>query len=199
MKKIKEYLNFLVDKKTLSYIVPYYFSIVLSVIYLIISYDLTTIHFGYVVRDSNTIFQMISENFYTIFFIIWISIWLYYILKIWYQLWEYIFKEYIQDNDIKRIKSLLILLYWTWLSFLSLFLHLLIIIFFDFSLIEYSMYLFYYKIIIFWLSFLFSFVELIIFEDNTKLRNLSLLTVLLIILFLIIFFILFLLTLRTAL
>ena len=199
MKKIKEYLNFLVDKKTLSYIVPYYFSIVLSVIYLIISYDLTTIYFGYVVRDSNTIFQMISENFYTIFFIIWISIWLYYILKLWYQLWEYIFKEYIQDNDIKRIKSLLILLYWTWLSFLSLFLHLLIIIFFDFSLIEYSMYLFYYKIIIFWLSFLVSFVELILFEDNTKLRNLSLLTVLLIILFLIIFFILFLLTLRAAL
>lgn len=199
MKKIKEYLNFLVDKKTLSYVVPYYFSLALSVIYLIVFYDLTVIHFGAVVSNSKTIFQMISENFYTIFAIIWISIWLYYILKLWYKLWKYIFKEYIQNNDIKRIKSLLILLYWTWLFFLSLFLYLIIILFFDFSLIEYSMYLFYYKIMIFWLSFLFSFVELIIFEDNTKLRNLSLLTVLLIILFLIIFFILFLLTLRAAL
>ena len=70
MKKIKEYLNFLVDKKTLSHVVPYYFSIALSVIYLIVSYDLTIFLFGYVVRDSKTIFQMISENFYTIFAII---------------------------------------------------------------------------------------------------------------------------------
>lgn len=199
MKKIKKFLDFLVDKKTLSQVVPFYFSIALSVIYLIVSYDLTVIHFGVVVSNSNTIFQMISKNFYTIFSVIWIPIWLYYILKLWYKLWKYIFKEYIQNNDIKRIKSLLILLYWTWLSFLSLFLHLLIIIFFDFSLIEYSMYLFYYKIIIFWFSFLFSLVELVIFEDNTKLRNISLLSVLLIILFLIIFFILFLLTLRAAL
>ena len=58
MKKIKEYLNFLVDKKTLSYVVPFYFSITLSVIYSIISYNLT---------QSNTFFNMISKNFFLLF------------------------------------------------------------------------------------------------------------------------------------
>ena len=67
MKKIKEFLNFLVDKKTLSYVVPFYFSITLSVIYMVLCYMIITYNFRHELENSDNIFQMISENFYTIF------------------------------------------------------------------------------------------------------------------------------------
>ena len=69
---MKNDLNFLVDKKTLSYVVPFYFSITLSVIYLIISYILVIInhYFGYIIMHSDNIIQSIQQNFYTIFLII---------------------------------------------------------------------------------------------------------------------------------
>ena len=67
MKKMKEYLNLLVDKKTLSYVIPYYFSITLSVVYLIVSYIIIIINFGYEIKNSQNIFQAIFINFSSLF------------------------------------------------------------------------------------------------------------------------------------
>ena len=192
MKKIKEYLNFLVDKKTLSYIVHFYFSINLSVIYLIISYILVMMnnYFGYVMVHSNNMIQAIQQNFYTIFLIIWIFVWLYFILKIWYKLWEYIFNKYIKDNDITKIKSFFIFLYWTWLYCSLLFISSSIWVFFDFSYLGMSLFstpMLYSIATILWLSFICCLIELVMFEDNNKLRNLSLSTVWLMISFVLIF------------
>ena len=183
MKKIKEYLNFLVDKKTLSYIVPYYFSIALSVIYLIVSYMIIMGNFGYEIINFE-----LSLNFSSLFLFSWISIWLYLILDFWYKKWKYIFQKYIKDNDLLKMKSFVIFLYWTWLYFLIffffIFLHLNILL----------IILLFYKIIISILCLIFFLIELLKFKNN----NISFLTLLLLILFLVplsfleLFFILFL-------
>ena len=185
-------LNFLVDKKTLSYVVPFYFSITLSVIYLIISYILVIInhYFGYIIMLSDNIIQSIQQNFYTIFLIIWISVWLYFILKLWYKSWKYIFNKYIKDNDLTKIKSFFIFLYWTWLYCSLIFISSTIWVFFDFYYFGWSLFstpMLYFIATIIWLSFIFCLIELVMFEDNNKLRNLSLSTVWLMISFILIF------------
>ena len=185
-------LNFLVDKKTLSYVVPFYFSITLSVIYLIISYILVIInhYFGYIIMHSDNIIQSIQQNFYTIFLIIWISVWLYFILKLWYKSWKYIFNKYIKDNDLTKIKSFFIFLYWTWLYCSLIFISSTIWVFFDFYYFGWSLFstpMLYFIATIIWLSFIFCLIELVMFEDNNKLRNLSLSTVWLMISFILIF------------
>ena len=184
MKKIKEFLNFLVDKKTLSYVVPFYFSITLSVIYMVLCYMIITYNFRHELENSDNIFQMISENFYTIFAFIWILIWLYFILKKRYKFEEYNFKKFIEKRDITKIKSQLIFFYWTWLYCFFLFLCLTIWTFFKFYYFSWCLFSWttlWYNIIILWLSLILFIIELIKFKDNKQLRNLSLLTILLII------------------
>lgn len=114
MKKIKKYLNFLVDKQILSYVVPFYFSIALSVIYSLISYFLI---FEYSWRASSLFELMLTKNIVIILYIIMV-IWLYFIVTLWYKLWKHIFKKYIKDNDITNIKSFFIFIYRSWPLFL---------------------------------------------------------------------------------
>ena len=183
MKKIKEYLNFLVDKQTLRRVVPYYFSISLSVIYMIIGYMIIMGNFGYEIINFK-----LSLNFSSLFLFSWVLIWLYLILDFWYKKWKYIFEKYIKDNDLLKMKSFVIFLYWTWLYFLIFF----CFIFFHLNIL--LIILLFYKIIISILCLIFFLIEILKFKNN----NISFLTLLLLILFLVplsfleLFFILFL-------
>ena len=188
MKKIKEYINFLVDKKTLSYIVPYYFSISLSVIYMIISHMIIMFSSDYDIKNFKNIFQILfqsfsSLDFSSLFLFLWISIWLYFILDLWYKLWKYIFEKYIKDNDLLKMRSFVIFLYWTWLYFLISFLCSTIFIFF-LTFVPWCIFLIIslpYQIIILIVSFIFFLIEVLKFKNN----NISFLTLFLIILFIV--------------
>ena len=59
----------------------------------------------------------VNKKIVIVFYIIMV-IWLYFILKLWYKLWKYIFKKYIKDNDITNIKSFFIFIYRSWPLFL---------------------------------------------------------------------------------
>ena len=169
MKKIKEYLNFLVDKKTLSCVIPYYFSIILSVIYVIISYIIIIINFGYEIKNSQNIVQAVFLNFSSLFLFTLISIWWYFILTLWYKLWKYIFQKYIKDNITKSI-SFFIFLYWTWLYYTISLLCLTIFSLFDFYYWTWFFFnsdlFYYYMHIITWFCFFVSLIELIILKNK---------------------------------
>ena len=168
MKKIKEYLNFLVDKETLSYVVSFYFSITISVIYSIICYNLTKLTF---------------KNFFSFFLFACISIWFYFTLKLWYMLWKYIFTKLVEKKDISKIKSFFIFLYWTWSFFSISLLFSILLPFFEFSLLFYFMLFLYCNIIITIISFIFCLIELF----TSKYKKLTILTLILVILYLIFF------------
>ena len=180
MKKIKEYLDFLVDKKTLSYVVPIYFSITLSAIYVIVSYLLMMFILTEEIWNSNDVFQLIFQNFFSLFLFSCISIWLYFIVTLWYKLWKYVFKKYIKNNITKSI-SFFIFLYWTWLYYIIALLCLTIFSLFNFyysTWFLFNSYIFYYyNIIIISFCFFVSLIELIILKN----KRLSLLTLILII------------------
>ena len=156
MKKIKEYLNFLVDKKTLSYVVPFYFSITLSAIYVIVSYLLMMFILTEEIWNSNGVFQLIFQNFSSSFLFTCISIWLYFIVTLWYKLWIYVFRKYIKNNITKSI-SFFIFLYWTWLYYIIALLCLTVFSLFNFYYLIWFLFnsdiLYYYPIIITWFCF----------------------------------------------
>ena len=170
MTKIKEYLNFLVDKKTLSYVVPFYFSITLSSIYVIVSYLLMMFILTEEIWNSNGVFQLIFQNFFSLFLFSCISIWLYFILTLWYKLWKYVFRKYIKNNITKSI-SFFIFLYWTWLYYIIALLCLTIFSLFNFyysTWFLFNSYIFYYyNIIIISFCFFVSLIELIILKNKT--------------------------------
>ena len=170
MKKIKEYLNFLVNKKTLSYVVPIYFSITLSAIYVIVSYLLMMFILTEEIWNSNGVFQLIFQNFFSLFLFSCISIWLYFILTLWYKLWKYVFRKYIKNNITKSI-SFFIFLYWTWLYYIIALLCLTIFSLFNFyysTWFLFNSYIFYYyNIIIISFCFFVSLIELIILKNKT--------------------------------
>lgn len=170
MKKIKEYLNFLVNKKTLNYVVPIYFSITLSAIYVIVSYLLMMFILTEEIWNSNGVFQLIFQNFFSLFLFSCISIWLYFILTLWYKLWKYVFRKYIKNNITKSI-SFFIFLYWTWLYYIIALLCLTIFSLFNFyysTWFLFNSYIFYYyNIIIISFCFFVSLIELIILKNKT--------------------------------
>lgn len=96
MKKIKEYLNFLVDKETLSYVVSFYFSITISVIYSFICYNLTKLTF---------------KNFFFIFSIcLYINMILFHVEIVIYVMKIYIHKTYWEKRHFKNKIFLYILI-----------------------------------------------------------------------------------------
>ena len=170
MKKIKEYLDFLVDEKTLSYVVPIYFSITLSAIYVIVSYLLMMFILTEEIWNSNGVFQLIFQNFFSSSLFTCISIWLYFIVTLWYKLWTYVFRKYIKNNITKSI-SFFIFLYWTWLYYIIALLCLTIFSLFNFyysTWFLFNSYIFYYyNIIIISFCFFVSLIELIILKNKT--------------------------------